>query len=136
MSNEKSVPGGVKTISILLYLGAFFGIILGLFLLFGSSIFSGLASQIPYLASISMYVFIGAGIGILIGSAIDIILGIGLWKARNWARITIIVFCFLGVLMYLPSLFMGLWANLIWILIDLGIALYLLMNKRVKESFA
>jgi uncharacterized membrane protein len=83
-----------------------------------------------------------AGVVLLVVGAIYAVIGFGLWKLQNWARIVSIVLVALGLLsgaygafgLFSP-LHIGLliW-QLFWIAIDVWIILYLL-KPHVKQAF-
>lgn len=135
MANEKSVPTGVKVISVLYYIGAAFGIIFGLLLIVGSGVISSLLGSV--FGALGAGLFIFWGIILLALGILGIFVGIGLWKARPWARIVAIIFSCLGILMAIISIVSGNIVSQLFNLIFQGvIAGYLLFNNSVKQAFA
>lgn len=137
MVGERSVPTGVKIISVIYYIGAVFGILLGLLFFVGAGYLDSIADQIPLLGAIGSGLFVIGGI-IFIGLGIlGFFVGRGLWKARPWARIVVIIFAGLGSLMSIISMIqVSIVNNIIGLVIQLVIGGYLLFNNSVKEAFA
>lgn len=80
-------PGTVTAAAVILYLSA----AAGLFLCFVTN--QSLAEQGGTSGSVGFVLF-----AVLVGSAVlNVVLGINLQLGRNWARITTLVFCWLGV---------------------------------------
>ena len=145
----KEVPVGVKVIAVFDLVLAGLDIILGLFSLFMILWLSyGFGSGVSWLLWVLIPQVISLGISVLF-----IFVGIGLWKARNWARITQIVFSVLGLLYGIFSiisavtmivnfgesaLFMVMYSLIIGVFvlaINGLIGSYLLFSKSVKEAF-
>jgi len=135
---SKNVPTGVKVISILYYIGAVASVLFGILFIFGGGFFSSLTASIPTLAFLGSAVFIVIGIFLLLLGILNFFIGRGLWKGRNWARILVIIFSILGILMALMSLiFSGAVANFIFSVIINGlIGGYLLFSPKVKNAFS
>ena len=134
--DTKQIPTGVKTIAVLHYIAAAVYILIGVAVFFGKSIitelsvggFSATASVVFYIIAIFMI-----SIGVL-----DIFIGMGLWKGKNWARITAIVLSSIGFLLSFTNLSQpgGKFSAIIAILIYGSIVGYLLLSKQVKSAFA
>lgn len=161
----KKIPTGVKVISILNYVGAGLGILFGILMIIAAIVFSQAAFQdeiVNNLLSDSATLeefskafdmgtspeelraglgtvtslFIGFGIFLIVLSVVSIIVGIGLWKGRSWARITQIVLGVLGILLSFSSLFAGDIVNSILMIIVYGLIVgYLAFNKEAKAYF-
>lgn len=132
----QGVPTGVKVISVLYYIGAGFSILFGLLFFVGAGYMGTLVSQIPLLGLLGSGFFVAVGI-ILIGlGALSIFIGRGLWKGKNWARITAIIFSVLGILSGLYSVVKGNYFSLLGLLINLLIGGYLMFNSSVKSAFS
>lgn len=87
----------VKVLAVLYWIGAALTIIAGLFMLFGGSalgLISGLAGGL--LAGLIAVM----GVVFLIVGALYVFVGYGLWKFKNWARITAIVLAVLGLISF------------------------------------
>jgi hypothetical protein len=134
-----SIVGGnatliVKVISILGYIGAGFGILLGLILLFGGSFILGMLPMVE----ISQVLGALAGAFIIVLAVMTIAFSIfwifvsrALWYHKNWARIIFIVFAAIGAvnsLMTLP-------AGILSLLIDGAIVYFLGFDQKVKSLF-
>jgi len=98
----------VKVIAVLEWIGAGFGILVGLLLLLGGSLFA--QTLLPQLSAedmagvppdqIATYMMIGFavfGVFLLLLSALGIITGIGLWRMRNWGRILALIGAWLSI---------------------------------------
>lgn len=148
--SKKSVPAGVKVISILYYLGATLLIIFGLLLIF-VSLFMGagtsavsetvsdtqIAGMVANILAVGSILFIIVAIISIIWAVLSIIIGIGLWRARKWARIVAIMIGMLGILssfgfFVIESYILGI-LFMIYYLVGVG---YLIFSKKVKEAFA
>ena len=139
MEKEKSVPTGVKVISVLYYIGAVLGILFGLLLLVGAGLISGaLLSSVAWLGVLGAGLFIVVGLLLLALGVFGIFIGRGLWKARPWARVVAIIFACLGVLMAVIIIVLGggIVSNLFNLIIQGIIGGYLLFNTEVKKTFA
>jgi len=137
MSYGQSVPTGVKVIAVLYYIGAVFGIIFGLLFLVGAGMMGSIAKQIPLLGALGAGLFVLGGI-IMIGlGVLGFFVGRGLWKARPWARIVVIILSALGILMAVISMVQGnIASNIFNLVIQLVIGGYLLFSNNVKQAFA
>ncbi|MBI2148563.1 hypothetical protein HYU23_02690 [Candidatus Woesearchaeota archaeon] len=119
---KSSAQTVVKVISILYWIGAGLGAIGGLLMLFGGS-----AIGMTGFASISGLfggLFAAMGIVMIAFAVLGFFVGLGLWRNRNWARITAIV---LGVI--------GLLSFPIGTIINAIIIYFLAFNKDVKNLF-
>ena len=133
---EKSVPGWVKTISILYYIGSALGIIGGLLFLLGAGLFDSIAEQIPLIGVLGSIIFIIAGIVMLVFGILWFFIGRGLWKGKKWARIFAIILSILGILIGVYSMVQGsIISNLFGVVLNFIISLYLLFSNKVKEAF-
>lgn len=129
-------PTGVTVLAILDFLGALILICAGLAFLLGMGIAgAGMMSQArgggAFLAGLGAI----GGVVFLVFAAISALIGIGLWKLKNWARIVTIVFSGLGILGGLLGLltallhfsvftlvfrlvFIGIYALIIWYMLQ------------------
>ena len=130
-----SVPVGVKVISILYIIGAVISVIAGVSLFFGSSALAGLLGTFGSVLGGALFVvgIILVGVGVL-----GFFIGRGLWKGKNWARITAIVLALIGFVLTLIAVIGGslVVGNVISLVVDGVIAGYLLFSKSVKQAFA
>lgn len=89
-------PTGVTIIAVLAFLGAALLVVVALFSLAGGILAPTLAaSRMGALAGVGAAVL---AIFLLICAAVDIVVGVGLWKLKNWARIITIVLTGIGLL--------------------------------------
>jgi hypothetical protein len=132
-------PAGVIVIAILYFIGAALCLVGGLLFIAGGGFLATVMSQSGQ-ASASPLAGIMAGLGAVAGiiclalGVIDLLVGIGLVKLKNWARIVAIVFSaigaafqLLGILsslshfnvaaMVFPVIFLGIYALIIWYLL-------------------
>ncbi len=136
-------PIGVTVLAILDFLGALLCIGGGLVLLLGMGIAgAGMMQQSrgggAFLAGLGAV----GGVVCLIAAAISALVGFGLWKLRNWARILTIVFSGLGILGGLPGLATALLhfnlPTLVFTLVFLGIyalIIWYMFQPHVKQAF-
>jgi uncharacterized membrane protein (DUF2068 family) len=94
-------PAGVIVLAVLYFLGAACLLLLGLGFIVGGGAIAAMLSQQGQAGAnplAAMMGFLGAGVGIffLVMGAIELIVGIGLIKLKNWARIIAIVFTVIG----------------------------------------
>lgn len=158
ISNQKNTPVGIKAISILNYILGFIGILFAVAAIIGGIYFvingGSMASQIFGFGSqagtlgaeinaktgtfYTYFGFITISIGIVSGilSILAIIIGIKMWKGKNWAKITQIILSVLWAILWSIELFKGAFLNLIMIIPSLIIILYLISSKKVKDFFA
>lgn len=132
----KEVPVGVKVLAVLQYIGAVVSFLFGLFFIFGATtMISVMTSMMSVPGEMVKGVFVFLGV-LFVGIAVlYFFMAKGLWKGKNWARITSIVFCCLGVLSALLSLIIGNFVALLSLAINGFFAGYLLFNKEVKTAF-
>jgi len=136
-------PTGVTILAILNFIGAAFCVLGGLGLMLGGGALAGIMSQQGQ-AGGGLFAALGAaaGIAVLIGGALAALIGFGLWKLKNWARILSIVFTALGALMNLLGLLGSLAhfnvGTVVWsvfcLAIDVWIIMYLL-KPEIKAAF-
>ena len=132
---NKEVPTGVKIISVLQYIIGSFGIIFGLMYIQDAYQWGFSTNDLFGLLGILGLVL---GIIMLILGILRIFIGRGLWKARRWARIAVIVITIIEVLflIYFLTYLLPNPIILIYIMVNLVIGVYLLFGKRVKEAFS
>jgi len=137
MSDLKSIPTGVKIIAVLAYIQAGFELVGGLLFLFGAGAMGSVINQIPLLGMFGASLFFILGI-IFVGFAIlSFFIGRGLWKLKKWARVLVIIFSFLGVLMAIISIIAGgIPSGIFSLAVEGLIGGYLLFSKEVKQTFA
>lgn len=136
VKKQKSIPTGVKIISVLHYIGAGVMGIIGLMFILGGGMFESLLAENPELASLSAGLFVFFGILFICFGVLAFFIGRGLWKLQNWARITAIVFSCIGAISSIISLVMGDFGSIVSLAIQVIIGSYLWFNKDVKKAFA
>ena len=140
-------PTGVTVIAILCFIGAAFCLLGGLGMILGGGFLASVISQQQGQGSAGaagIFAGLGAVLGFvfLVGAAIDIVLGIGLWKLKGWARITTIVltgigaaFQLLGLLTSLAHFAIGNFLITVIILAIQGFIIWYLLKPEVKAAF-
>jgi uncharacterized membrane protein (DUF2068 family) len=134
-------PSGVTFLAVLAFIGAGLLVLGALAMFMGGAILSNMATypQFGMVAGIG-----GALLGVVfLGiAALYVIMGAGLWKLQNWARILTIVLVGLGVLFNVLGLlgallhfhpFLFVW-RVIVVVIQVWIVIYLL-RPDVKQAF-
>lgn len=96
-------PVGVTILAVLDFLGAVLCVLGGIGMMVGGGFMATLINQQGSQgagAGAGILAALGAALGVflLICAAIGVLVGWGLWKLKNWARIVTIVFAVLGVL--------------------------------------
>src|SRR3989304_4872730 len=137
-------PTGVTILAVLNFIGAAFYILLALGFMLGMGLLGGMMGQAGGEGSAgAMGMLMGLGVvggGVVL--IVAILLGWGMWKLKNWARIITIVLCALGALGALAGVAIAAMAgqmisagfNLVFLLIYAWIIWYLL-RPHVKEAF-
>jgi cbb3-type cytochrome oxidase subunit 3 len=136
-------PTGVTVLAVLDFIGAGFCVLAGIGMLLGGGFIASMMSQ-QQGASAGLLAAIGAaaGVFILLCAAIAALLGWGLLKLMNWARITTIVLAALGVIFGLFGLVGALghfaagvmFFTLCRIAIN-GVIIWYLLQPNVKTAF-
>ncbi len=147
MVEVKEVPTSVKVISVMFFIGAAVLIIVAGGALFFEEIIRTLVYSRPDIPTTTIPQIL---VYILLGM-FNIIVGIYLWKLKDWARITVIIVTGLGTLILFVStislmittvsgtVFVEFWIlflSLILLLVTATIFFYLLFNKKIKEAFS
>ena len=135
VAEVKKFPVGVQIISIFAYIVSALLIFMGIiFIIYGTS-FSDVL--IDVLGEYGPGIVIVLGVLLLGLGILGIFVGIGLWRRKNWARITTIVILILLIVSSLYGLFAGggIARNIITILISAVIGAYLTFSKEAKEAF-
>ncbi len=141
-TSHKNIPLVVKIIAIFGYICSALTIIMGiLFLAVFPAIKPMLTTALQnnaiangqvlatFAAMTSTGMLIFGGIALLVVGVIGIIVSRGLWKARPWARMVVIIISLIGAVSALFSL------EIVRLVIDLAVGLYLLLSKDVKAAF-
>ncbi|MDD5012540.1 MAG: hypothetical protein PHQ66_02765 [Candidatus Nanoarchaeia archaeon] len=130
----KNIPIGVKIISILYYIGAGSAALFGLLFLFSGGIIGSL--EIPILSELGSGFFAFMGIFVLIVGGLAFLVGRGLWKIKNWAKIVAIIISALGVLAGVSIIASHIANGIIYLAINGATIGYLLFNKEAKRAFS
>ena len=130
----KQVPGLVKAISVLYYIGVGVILLMGLLLLIAAgsimALFAVFGGQINNLVMVIIQV-------VILGLAVfQFFLARGLWRGQNWARMFVIVLSILGVIGGIVAIVLGNFTAVTAVLLEGALAGYLLFSKKVKEAFA
>jgi hypothetical protein len=141
-------PAGVTVIAVLFFIGAAFSILGGIGIVVGGGFIATLINQSGGQGSgagAGLFAGLGVAIGIviLIVGVVDILVGWGLLKLKEWARIVTIVFAVLGALGALFGL-VGVFTHfgaiiVFWTLVRLAICgwiIWYLLQPQVKAAFA
>jgi len=140
-------PVGVTILAILAFIGAAFCLLGGIAMMAGGGFMATLMSQQGGQGSAGaagLFAGLGAvaGVFIIIVGGVYALVGFGLWKLKNWARIVSIVLLGIGVAVQLLgllgtlahfNLFAFVW-SVLWIAVDAFIIWYLL-KPEVKAAF-
>lgn len=133
------IPLFVKILGILYYICAGFSVLSGILFLFGADTINSFFGAIPLISIIGLLgsgIFIFAAFLFFAVAVLNFFIGRGLLNKKNWARILVIVFSVIGVLMGISSLSIGTFLNgIITLVISGGIGGYLLFNKEAKKFF-
>lgn len=122
-------PTGVTILAVLTIIGAVFGILSGLFLggLFGL----GASAIDPNTAALG----IGGGIGLLIVSILQLLVGIGLWNLQGWTWLVGVIVTILRVLGDLYGLVTGFNLSIVVGLAISLIILWYFFRPEVRRAF-
>ncbi|HET9365277.1 MAG TPA: hypothetical protein VFP71_09750 [Candidatus Angelobacter sp.] len=139
-------PAGVIVIAILYFLGAGILLLAGIgFVIGGGAIAAAMSQQSQAGGGLATLMgFLGAGVGIffLVCGVLDALIGIGLLKLKNWARIVAIVFAAIGACFQIFGLLTSLAhfnpVSFVISLIVLGVQaliIWYLLKPEVKAAF-
>jgi hypothetical protein len=99
-------PTGVTILAVLAFIGAGVLVVMALLSLLGGALISSLgSSRMGAMAGVGAAVF---AVFFLVFAVVDVVIGIGLWKLQNWARVVTIVLIglsFLGAVLSILSPF-------------------------------
>ena len=145
--NSKTIPIGVKIISVLHYIASLIFIILGLFMIIFSGIMVSVINSPEMIEIYSAYefdvtsiltqgFFIGVGVFFSALAFLAFFVGRGLWKLKPWARITAIIMSVLMIIYELYSMIIAFaFMQIMGLAIYIAIAVYLIFSKEVKKAF-
>ena len=133
MKKRKTLPLGVKIISILYYVCSVL-VVIGGIIAIG---LSGFADSLPYDVEYLGIKLIFGGIFAIIMGIVSFFVARGLWNLKNWARIVVIIFAVLGILDAGTGIARGFYATgFTGVVVDVIIAAYLIFSEEVKKAFA
>lgn len=137
-------PTGVTIIAVLDFIGAGVCVLAGLGMMLGGGVVATMMSQQQGGAGAGILGAIGAAAGVffLVCAAVAVLLGWGLLKLKEWARIITIVFAAIGAVFSLIGMFavlghfaaVGIFVALIRLAIN-GLILWYLLQPHVKAAF-
>jgi hypothetical protein len=134
--SSKKIPLGAQLIAIWVYIVAFFTFLVGLLMVLIKGFALTILEQIKVLpnslAPIISIVLLILGIFLIILGIFYYFLARGLWKGKNWARITQLVFSVLAALSGLASLPTG----LVGLAINVAIIWYIGFNDEGKKYYS
>lgn len=123
---------GIIAISVIYFLTSITSLIIGGLAIFDPSIFTSIPG---FNIDLNSGIFTSFKIFMILFSIISFILAYFLLKKNNWARIAIIGISILMIIGGIISIIEGSYLSIANLLFNLLIVLYLIMNKKVKESF-
>ena len=123
--NER--PIGVTILAVLAWIGAVFAVISGITLAFNGSIMGFGGYGFGMMSGFGM----ASGIIEIVFGVFAFFVGKGLWDGENWARVTALVLCALGIIASLRSLI----SSIVPIIINGVIIWYLGFNAEAKRYF-
>ncbi len=145
------LPLFVKVVAILLFISAGLTIVMGLlFILAGiigdsflsvseiQEIFNtdpNLSESDLFVGSLLLRFLVVFGILMLILGIIDILIGIGLFKRKNWARILVVILSIIGMASGIIKVFTGVFIGIIDVFVLGIVAWYFTYHKDVKRAF-
>lgn len=136
---NSNIPLGVKIISILGYIISFSLIFRGGYLVIKNLyVFKEIIRIAPWLILFSIPItlfFLLIGIILTLIGIFWIFISRGLWKLKNWARIAVLIFAGIFILVVPSFLSLPLYKSILLVIPGIVILFYLILNKRVKEAF-
>jgi len=139
--SKKDKPMGVKVVAVLYYIWAILWMLMGLLIALGASLIVEYISQVfPSLSALSygLLITVGVLLGIvLIGlGVLEFFVARGLWRLKSWARIMAIVLSLLAIINAAYAMTSGFQAvQLVRLIVDGGIVLYLIFSKEARRVF-
>ncbi len=144
---KKQIPAGVMIIAIMGFISCAIFLIGGIIFILGGIIFSinpitiEFPPEIPaQIASAMNQVLVPAlfimGLILVISTLIIFFISRGLWRLKNWARITVIILSVLMAVSAFFSIMGGELKSLLGLAINVIVAAYLIFSENVKNSFS
>ncbi len=135
------MPIGVKVISVFMFFGAAMLFLLSILMFALTSLLQPLMVNLPLPAGLGSAILIVVGVFFLTMAVVDIVLGVGLWKGRRWARILTLVFSGIGVVGIIFAIIVSRAAvesivgNFFSLIVNGLIFYYLGFSKEAKAAF-
>jgi hypothetical protein len=134
-------PDGVTVLGILAFIGAGLSVLAAMGMLVGGAMIANMAAR-PGMGMIAGIGGVALGIFFLVIAVLYAVIGTGMFKLQNWARMLVIILSFLGAalnaLSFLGALFHFRPFAMLWSLIVIGINLWIatyLLKPHVKQAF-
>jgi len=137
-------PTGVTVLAVLNFLGAGGCALAGLAFMVGLGIGGAAVASTKGAGAGALLAGLGAvgGVVLLVCAAIGVVIGIGLWKLRGWARTVTIVLSIIALVMAVPSFFFSILSfrvvQLFFLFIRAGISaliVWYMFRPHVKQAF-
>ena len=140
-SKGNESPIGIKVISTYYIILSVLTVIFGLITVFAPSmILNYVLTSAPELSELDPAVAHSAivitGAVFLVIGVIGIVLGVGLFKMKSWARWILIFLALLGIFTEITWLISGQWSSVVGLLINCIIFWYLTFSNSAKKCFA
>ena len=132
------IPEGVKILAVLYFFGTFVLAFIGMFMfnLADAARLNGGAFVIGEGAVLTTGVAIGTGFGLIIVAVLSYLIAKGLLRAKNWARMILIVLAVLGIISGILNMISGIYFGSTFALLINGIILwYLFFREDIKKYF-
>jgi len=137
--HSSKVPVGAIIISWIYFLASAILMLAGSLVIAGSKAVEGplsnFAASFSQLALFSSNFLATSGIIMIVIGLLGIVLGIFLWRLKNWARITVVALAALSLLGSIRSIILGKYQVIGWMAVNVLIICYLLFLKSVKAAF-
>jgi hypothetical protein len=131
---RKSLPLGLRIISIIYYITAILSILIALLAFLSPGIIKNVPGFGTNIAA-NPLAFIILGIIFLILSPISFFIAYGIQRVNNKARIALLVLCAINVIGGIISIIEGSYLSSINLVFNLLIGLYITLNKKVRREF-
>jgi hypothetical protein len=134
-------PDGVTVLGVLAFIGAGLSVLAALGMLLGGAMIANMAAR-PGMGMIAGVGGALLGVFFLVIAVLYAVIGTGMFKLQNWARILVLVLSFLGALLNALSVLSALFhlhpLLIVWRLILVGINVWIamyLLKPHVKQAF-
>src|SRR3989344_5497998 len=127
------IPGILKTIAIVHYILAGIYLLLAVVSIVMPDLIIGFAPDVESLGALGIGVFV---VTFLAFGILYIFIARGLWRIKNWARITAVILALFNIISAIISINTETIQSIISVIIYVAIAGYLLFDKRMKVMFS